>query len=283
MCMADLPGGVCLALHAALGLVARRDAGKAPSNSGKARTTCSATPALGYIAAAMARRIAIIEDDPAIRTNYSDALRRHGFEVLAFGARAEALAALRSPLPDLALIDIGLGSDVDGGFALCRDLRALSATLPIIFLTARDSDFDAVAGLRLGADDYLTKDVSLPHLLARIAALFRRADVAAATVSQEEVLDRGALRLDLKRFSVTWNNSPIDLTLTEFWMVHSLARFPGHVKDRDQLMRDANLVVDDSTITSHMKRIRKKFLAMDRAFNAIDTVYGMGYRWSDGG
>ena len=136
-------------------------------------------------------------------------------------------------------------------------------TLPIIFLTARDSDFDVVSGLRLGADDYLTKDVSLPHLLARIAALFRRSDLLAAPAAQEEMVERGALRLDLKRFSVTWNGSPVDLTLTEFWMVHSLARFPGHVKDRDQLMRDANLVVDDSTITSHMKRIRKKFLAVD--------------------
>src|SRR4051812_4781289 len=279
MCMADLPGGVCLALHAALGLVARRDAGKAPSNSGKARTTCSATPALGYIAAAMARRIAIIEDDPAIRTNYSDALRRHGFEVLAFGGRAEALGALRSRLPDLALIDIGLGADMDGGFALCRDLRALSATLPIIFLTARDSDFDVVAGLRLGADDYLTKDVSLPHLLARIAALFRRSDLAAEPKAAEERIERGPLTLDLKRFSVAWRGSAVPLTLTEFWMVHALAKFPEHVKSRDQLMREANLVVDDGTVTSHVKRIRRKFLAADPAFDAIDTAYGMGYRW----
>src|SRR3954453_789337 len=279
MCMADLPGGVCLALHAALGFVARRDAGKAPSNSGKARTTCSATPPLGYIAAAMARRIAIIEDDPAIRTNYSDALRRHGFEVLAFGARAEALTALRSRLPDLALIDISLANDIDGGFALCRELRALSATLPIIFLTARDSDFDAVAGLRLGADDYLTKDVSLPHLLARIAALFRRADVAAEPKAAEERVERGSLALDLKRFTVAWHGAPVPLTLTEFWMVHALAKFPEHVKSREQLMREANLVVDDGTITSHVKRLRKKFIAVDPAFGAIDTAYDMGYLW----
>jgi len=227
----------------------------------------------------MSRRIAIVEDDPAIRTNYADALRKHGFEVLAFAARGEALGALRSRLPDLALIDIGLGGDVDGGFALCRELRALSATLPIIFLTARDSDFDVVAGLRLGADDYLTKDVSLPHLLARIAALFRRADLAGEPKTAEERIERGALTLDLKRFSVSWRGGAVPLTLTEFWMVHALAKFPEHVKSREQLMREANLVVDDGTITSHVKRIRRKFLAIDPAFDAIDTAYGMGYRW----
>jgi two-component system OmpR family response regulator len=104
----------------------------------------------------MSKRIAIVEDDPAIRANYRDALRKQGFEVVDYGNRPEALAALKSRLPDLALIDIGLGSELDGGFALCRELRALSATLPIIFLTARDSDFDIVAGLRLGADDYVS-------------------------------------------------------------------------------------------------------------------------------
>jgi two-component system OmpR family response regulator len=220
-----------------------------------------------------------VEDDPAIRANYADALRRHGFEVAAYGARTEALAAFASRLPDLALVDIGLGADVDGGFALCRELRALSATLPIIFLTARDSDFDVVAGLRLGADDYLTKDVSLPHLLARIAALFRRAELATEPRSAEERLERGFLTLDAKRFSVSWRGAAVPLTLTEFWMVHSLAKFPEHVKSREQLMRDANLVVDEGTITSHIKRIRRKFIAVDPAFDGIDTAYGMGYRW----
>ena len=227
----------------------------------------------------MSRRVAIVEDEPAIRANYADALRRHGFEVAAYGGRAEALAAMKSRLPDLAIIDIGLGDDADGGFALCRELRALSAALPIIFLTARDSDFDVVAGLRLGADDYLTKDVSLPHLVARIAALFRRAELAREPQAGEERLERGSLALDSKRFSVSWNGRPVPLTLTEFWMVHALAKFPEHVKNRDQLMREANLVVDDATITSHVKRIRRKFLTVDPAFDQIDTVYGMGYRW----
>jgi len=229
----------------------------------------------------MAHRIALVEDDPAIRANYAEALRRHGFEVAAYAGRPEALAALKTRLPDLALIDIGLGADIDGGFALCRELRAISATLPILFLTARDSDFDVVAGLRLGADDYLTKDVSLPHLMARIAALFRRAELSGEAQPAEERLTRGPLTLDLKRFSVSWNDAPVELTLTEFWMVHALARHPGHVKTREQLMRDANLVVDDATITSHVKRLRRKFQAVDAAFDAVDTVYGIGYRWKE--
>ncbi|MBI3140444.1 MAG: proteobacterial dedicated sortase system response regulator [Rhodocyclales bacterium] len=227
----------------------------------------------------MARRIAIVEDEAAIRANYAEALTRQGYEVAAYASRPEALAAFRARLPDLAVIDIGLNDEPEGGFELCRELRALAPRLPIIFLTARDSDFDIVSGLRLGADDYLTKDISLPHLLARIAALFRRIEVLAQPPAQEEVLERGPLRLDAKRLSATWQEKPVDLTLTEFWMVHTLAKFPGHVKDRDQLMQDAKLVVDEGTITSHIKRIRRKFLAADPAFDRIDTVYGMGYRW----
>src|SRR5438874_198181 len=227
----------------------------------------------------MSRRIAIVEDEPAIRANYADALKKQGYEVAAYASRPEAISALRLRLPDLALIDIGLADEIDGGFALCRELRALSAALPIIFLSARDSDFDIVAGLRLGADDYLTKDVSLPHLAARISALFRRSDLLQAPPSTEDVLQRGPLRIDIKRFITDWNGARVDLTLTEFWMVHALARFPGHVKDRDSLMRDASIVVDDSTLTSHIKRIRRKFQATDPTFDCIDTVYGIGYRW----
>jgi two-component system OmpR family response regulator len=172
-----------------------------------------------------------------------------------------------------------LGDEPDGGFALCRELRAMSPALPILFLTARDSDFDAVSGLRLGADDYLTKDVSLPHLLARISALFRRVDALREPKAAEEALERGALRLDARRFTAAWKDKPVELTLTEFWMVHTLAKFPGHVKSRDALMREANLVVDEGTVTSHVKRIRRKFAATDPGFDQIDTVYGMGYRW----
>jgi len=227
----------------------------------------------------MQKNIAIVEDEPDIRENYADSLRRHGYLVNTYPNRHSASLAFKKVLPDLVLLDIGLEDDMDGGFELCRELRSLSATLPIIFLTARDSDFDTVAGLRLGADDYLTKDVSLPHLIARLSALFRRLEAASLSSNTSKVLERGALNIDLDRLCVHWGQENIDLTLTEFWIVHALARHPGHVKNREQLMQDANVVVDDSTITSHIKRIRKKFESIDNTFTAIDTVYGMGYRW----
>ena len=227
----------------------------------------------------MPRRIAIVEDDPSIRQNYRDALVSQGYEVAVFEDRKRALEAFRTHLPDLALLDIGLGADVDGGFALCRELRALSPTLPIIFLTARDSDFDVVSGLRMGADDYVTKDVSLPHLFARIGALFRRLE-AAGEAKADETMVRGALTLDVARVVATWKGRRADLTLTEFWLVHALAKHPGHVKDREALMTAAKMLVDDSTITSHIKRVRRKFEAMDATFDRIETVYGMGYRWN---
>jgi len=227
----------------------------------------------------MARRIALVEDDAAIRANYAEALTRHGYEVSAYAGRREAMEAFRQRLPDLTIIDIGLSDDAEGGFALCRDLRSLSAQIPIVFLTARDSDFDVVSGFRLGADDYLTKGVSLPHLMARIAALFRRVDALAEAKPVEERIVRGDLELDLKRFSAHWKGNRVELTLTEFWIAHSLARHPGHVKNRDQLMRDAELVVDDATVTSHVKRLRAKFVSSDPAFDAIETAYGLGYRW----
>ncbi|MBR0565841.1 proteobacterial dedicated sortase system response regulator [Azoarcus sp. L1K30] len=229
----------------------------------------------------MGRRIAIVEDDAAIRANYAEALARQGYEVDAHADRPQALAACRHRLPDLAIIDIGLGDEPEGGFTLCGELRAVSKRLPIIFLTARDSDFDVVSGLRLGADDYLTKDISMPHLLARIAALFRRIDVLAEAQPQEDCIERGGLRLDAMRLAAQWRGQTVELTLTEFWMVHTLARTPGHVKSRDQLMHDARLV-DDGTITSHIKRIRRKFAALDDGFDAIESVYGMGYRWKAG-
>jgi len=227
----------------------------------------------------MARSIAIVEDEPAIRANYVEALTRFGYQVGGYGSRPEASRAFALRLPELVIIDVGLGDEPEGGFELCRELRAKSPTLPIIFLTARDSDFDIISGLRLGADDYLTKDVSLHHLAARISALFRRLDALNKPSSKETIVEHGPLKLEAERMRITWNGVEVPLTVTEFWMVHTLVRFPGHVKNRDQLMREAQVVVDDATITSHIKRIRKKFVAIDAAFDAIETVHGVGYRW----
>ncbi len=228
----------------------------------------------------MSKQIAIVEDEPAILGNYTDVLKRQGYEVKGYADRQVALRDFRSKLPDLAILDIGLGDDVDGGFELCRELRALSSTIPIIFLTARDSELDTVSGLRLGADDYLTKDISLAHLSARISTLFRRMQALQQPVQQEKVLVRGDLRMDMDRLQITWMDKPVDLTVTEIWFVQALANHPGHVRTREQLMDAANILVDSSSISTHIKRIRRKFCAIDPGFDAIETIYGMGYRWN---
>jgi two-component system OmpR family response regulator len=227
----------------------------------------------------LSKRIAIVEDEAAIRENYAAAFRREGYSVDLYDARRPAMDAFDARLPDLVVIDVNLKNEVEGGFELCRDLRSKAAELPIIFLTARDSEFDAVSGLRLGADDYLTKDISIPHLMARVAALFRRLEAMQKPQQKSNRMTRGDLELDVDRMTIRWKDQPVGLTLTEFWIVHSLARYPGHVRNRQQLMDAAQAVLDDNTITSHIKRIRRKFIAIDPAFDAVETVYGMGYRW----
>ena len=228
----------------------------------------------------MKRLVAIVEDEAAIRDNYAAAFSREGYAVRTYANRAQAMSAFAARLPDLAVIDISLHDEPEGGFELCRQLRALSAELPIIFLTARDSEIDAVSGLRLGADDFLTKDLSLPHLIARVNALFRRVDALRRPAGgAHELIRRGPLTLDAERMQAQWEGKVVLLSLTEFWMVHALARHPGHVRNRQQLMDAANVVLDDNTITSHVKRIRRKFQGVDPGFDAVQTVYGMGYRW----
>jgi two-component system OmpR family response regulator len=227
----------------------------------------------------MARRIAIVEDEADIRDNYAEALRQQGYEVATYSNRKSAFQAFQQRLPELAIIDIGLNDEPEGGFDLCRDLRALSESIPIIFLTARDNELDTVSGFRLGADDYLTKDIGLSHLQARIAALFRRLELMKTPVLAEDLITQGKLVLDGDRMTVSLNDKPVALTVTEFWLIHALVRFVGHVKTREQLMQAANIYVDEDTISSHIKRIRKKFQAVDEHFSSIETVYGLGYRW----
>ncbi|MBL4772238.1 MAG: proteobacterial dedicated sortase system response regulator [Alcanivoracaceae bacterium] len=224
------------------------------------------------------KHIVIVEDEPSILANYQAALQRQGYSTQGYEELLQAKKALSQSLPDLVIIDVGLGDEPDGGFELCQFLRAKSAVLPILFLTARDNEFDMVSGLRLGADDYLSKDISLPHLLARVAALFRRQDLSQQK-SEENTIKQGDLKILTDNLQISWKDNIVDLTVTEFWMIVSLARHKGHVKTREQLMSDANVYVDESTITSHIKRIRKKFMVHDADFNCIDTVHGMGYRW----
>ena len=230
----------------------------------------------------MPHHIAIVEDEASIAANYRDTLQRQGFRVSLYGDRKAASSAFSRQLPDLAIIDVGLGDEIEGGFELCRDLRSRCPELPIVFLTARDSELDIISGLRLGADDYLTKDISQAHMLARIVALFRRVQALRSPVQEEHVIQCGHLSLNLERMTCQWQTRPVELTVTEFWIVHALARHPGHVKNRQQLMDSANVVLDDNTITSHIKRVRRKFQAVEADFAAIETAYGVGYRWTGG-
>jgi len=228
----------------------------------------------------MAKRIALVEDEKLIRENYVSSLQKQGYEVLAYENKEDALNAFQTRLPDLAILDVGLGDDPEGGFELCRYLRAQSSSLPIIFLTALDSEFDTISGLRLGADDYLTKDISLAQVMVRISALFRRIDALTKNLEiQDEFVEVDGLKLDLNRFTARWNKDALEVTLTEFWILNALAKRPGHVKTREQLMEAAKAVVDDSTVTSHIKRLRKKIVLLEPDFDKIETVYGMGYRW----
>lgn len=227
----------------------------------------------------MPKHVVIVEDEKLLADNYKEAFQRHGYKVTHYSNRTDALLGLRDNLPDMAIIDVGLSDDVEGGFELCRELRSYSSELPIIFLTARDGELDVISGLRLGADDYLTKDISQAHILARVLALFRRVEALKQPVKQESIVQTGFLSINLDRMTIQWRDVFVDLTVTEFWICYVLAKHPGHVKNRQQLMDGANVVLDDNTITSHIKRIRKKFLIIDKEFESIQTVYGMGYRW----
>lgn len=227
----------------------------------------------------MPAHILIVEDEPLLAANYRDLLTRAGYSVAVANEANTALEQWQATAPDLMLLDIGLNGDPEAGFDLCRNLRSEAPTLPIVFLTARDDEVDVISGLRLGADDYLTKDISQAQLLARITALLRRVRAMGAPEQIEHVLKQGPLSLNQERLTSHWQERLVGLTFTEFWMVHALAKHPGHIKSRDQLMTAANVVLDDSTVTSHIRRIRAKFNEVDPEFDRIETAYGLGYRW----
>lgn len=231
----------------------------------------------------MGKRVMLVEDDVVIRDNYADILAEVGFEVHAFGNRRDAMTHFVKISPELALLDIGLEEEREGGFRLCADLRHLAPSMPIVFLTSHCEDFDRISALRLGADDYLTKDVSVDYLVVRIEALLRRFDALAhhshPSEPQVEDLVRGSLQIDQNKLLVFWKGRPLDLTLTQFWIIKELACDPGQVKSYSKLMRAANLVVEPNTINAHIKAIRDRFKAIDSDFGCIKTERGAGYRW----
>jgi two-component system, OmpR family, response regulator ChvI len=230
---------------------------------------------------AISRTIAVVEDEETIREGIAFALRREGHQAEAFDDGVTAWEHFERSMPDLVILDIGLPR-MDG-LEVCRRLRTRSEYLPIIFVTSREEEFDRVLGLELGADDYMCKPFSMRELMARVKVLLRRAHHSAAPRdAHERPMVSGDLTLDPLRLSVSWKGSAVALTVTEFLLLQSLARRPGVVRTRDQLMDDAypdRVSVSDRTIDSHVKRIRRKFAAVDPAFDGIDGVYGAGYRF----
>ncbi len=229
----------------------------------------------------MTYTIALVEDDEMLRANYTTALQREGYTIISYKNLPEARSGFSRQLPDLAILDVMLEQEMEGGFELCRELRAASPTIPIIFLTARNSDLDRVSGLRLGAWDYLTKDTTtLDFLPVRISALFKMLESLRNQENKpDSILCCGPLRIEEERKLVFWNDTPASLTLTEFWILTSLVRRPGHVKSHEQLMNAAKVIVTNNAIAAHIRRIREKFCDIDSTFNNIRAEYGMGYRW----
>jgi len=234
-------------------------------------------------------KIALVDDDRNILTSVSMVLEAEGYDVSTFNDGASALTALSDEHPDLAVLDIKMPR-MDG-MELLRRLR-LKTDMPVIFLTSKDDEIDEVLGLRMGADDYMRKPFSQRLLVERIRAILRRREALAAaangTATDEEdgdvVLRRGSLTMDKLRHTVTWKGQNVTLTVTEFLILEALANRPGFVKSRDQLMDvayDDQVYVDDRTIDSHIKRIRKKFRVGDDEFNSIETLYGIGYRYTE--
>jgi two-component system response regulator ChvI len=225
--------------------------------------------------------IALVDDEESLRETVGFALRREGYRVESFADGLAAWQSFERSLPDLAILDVTMPR-MDG-LELCRRLRALSERLPILFLTSRDEEFDRVLGLELGADDYLCKPFSMRELAARVKVLLRRAAHRLEPPGGEErVLEAGPLRLDLPRYQAFWNGVPLPLTVTEFTLLHALARRPGHVKSRAQLLEEGyphDAYASDRTIDSHVKRLRKKIAEADPSFDPIETVYGLGYRF----
>ena len=232
----------------------------------------------------MPQTIALVDDDRNILTSVSMTLEAEGFAVRTYTDGAEALRGLMQQPGDLAVLDIKMPR-MDG-MELLEKLRRTSE-LPVIFLTSKDDEVDELMGLRMGADDYIKKPFSQRLLIERIRTLLRREASRGASGEKagEAAITRGDLTLDPNRHLCTWKNQPVELTVTEFLLLKALAQRPGHVKSRDQLMDSAygeNIYVDDRTIDSHIKRLRKKFKALDNEFNQIETLYGVGYRYRDG-
>ncbi|MGH1445940.1 MAG: response regulator transcription factor [Cognatishimia sp.] len=231
-------------------------------------------------------KIALVDDDRNILTSVSMTLEAEGFEVETYNDGQQALDAFNRKLPDMAVLDIKMPR-MDG-MDLLQRLRQ-KTSMPVIFLTSKDDEIDEVLGLRMGADDYVKKPFSQRLLVERIRALLRRQEaqngtIVAGDTEDTKIMERGELTMDPLRHSVSWKGKDVTLTVTEFLLLQALAQRPGFVKSRDQLMDvayDDQVYVDDRTIDSHIKRLRKKMRTADTEFSAIETLYGIGYRYNE--
>ena len=227
----------------------------------------------------MGHTVALVDDDRNILASVTMALEAEGFQVRTYVDGEQALRGLTAQPVDVAVLDIKMPR-MDG-MELLQRLRA-SSNLPVIFLTSKDDELDEVLGLRMGADDYITKPFSQRLLIERIRALLRRVELGEGGKPNGEAMLRGDLMLDSARHLCSWKGKPVTLTVTEFLLLKALAARPGYVKSRDQLMDAAygeHIYVDDRTIDSHIKRLRRKFKAIDPEFAEIETLYGVGYRY----
>jgi two-component system OmpR family response regulator len=230
----------------------------------------------------MSRSIALVEDEPDQRANCADALRGRGYRVETHADRVGALEAFDRSPPDLTILDVILGDQVNGGFDLCRDMLARVPDHPVIFLTTRIDEISQVSGLTLGAWDYLSKPVSLRVLAEKVATLLRLADRRVHPEDRERIQQLGALSLDAGRMCVRWRSHALDLTLTEFRILEALTRRPGRIATYEQLMEAAKQgIVTRNTVNTHILHLRKKFKALDPDFDRIGNEYALGYRWRD--
>lgn len=234
------------------------------------------------------KRILLVEDGDILRANYQTILEKHHFSVNACATKSEALEAFERDVFDVIILDVMLGPDYEAGFELCQKFRAQQSITPIIFLTERDEDPDRISGMRLGADDYLNKTISAAYLVARINALIRRVDtltkgsVATRSASPNlvsQIVRGSALRIDNHLSRAYWQDQPIDISLTQFWILNDLASQAGSVRSVDDLMQAANITVQPNTIVVHIKTIREKIQKIDPAFGCIKAERARGYRW----
>ena len=228
--------------------------------------------------------VAIVDDEENIRETISYSLKEEGFIPLPFTDGLSAWEVFKKKLPDIVILDIMM--PCMDGLELCRRIRGISETIPLIFLSSKDEEIDKIIGLQMGGDDYLCKPFSMRELITRLKVIIRRINsinMNDCSHKFDDMLTIDELSMDLNKYLATWKNNKLHLTITEFFLLLSLIKFPGHVKTREQLMEDAyseNIFVSDRTIDSHIKRLRKKFLTLDPGFNGIETVYGLGYRFS---